>query len=51
MQCKRYSTNIESAKSEAFHEPLAYGPHTSSLAVHVHRNRHQHEEKLYTTDR
>lgn len=55
-QCKRYKThgysmNIKSANLKPFHEPLAHRPHTSSFAVQVHGDRHEHEEELYATNR
>lgn len=37
--------------SKSFHQPLAYSPHASPLAVDVHWNRHEHAEKLDPTDR
>lgn len=43
--------NIKSANLKPFHEPLAHRPHTSSFAVQVHGDRHEHEEELYATNR
>lgn len=38
------------SKSKPLHQPLANRPHPSPFAVNVHRNGHEHEKQLNTTN-